>query len=239
LSASILRREILSDGPSSRPEPNYPETEYQIVGVTRDTRYSDLRQPIDPMVYVPASQNPAAVSSSQIYVRSDAPASVVIGGIRRWLAESHPGITSEFRVFQTQIEETFLRERLMAALSGFFGALAALLAVIGLYGVISYMMEQRRNEIGIRLALGARPPTVVSLVMKEAMALLIVGLALGTVSSLLLTRAAGSLLFGLNARDPLTLALAAGLLAAAVVAGSYLPARRASQLDPMTALRCE
>jgi ABC-type antimicrobial peptide transport system permease subunit len=191
------------------------------------------------MVYVPESQNPANVSASQMYIRAGASPSVAIANIRRWLAASHPGITSEFRVFQTQIEESFLRERLMAALSGFFGALAALLAVIGLYGVMSYMMEQRRNEIGIRLALGARPPAVVSLVMKETAVLLIVGLALGAVSSLVLARATGSLLFGLTAHDPLTLALAAGLLAAAVAAGSYLPARRASRLDPMTALRCD
>jgi ABC-type antimicrobial peptide transport system permease subunit len=127
----------------------------------------------------------------------------------------------------------------MAALSGFFGVLAALLATIGLYGVIRYILERRRNEIGIRLALGAGPPKVVGLVMKEAAALLIIGLALGTACSLALTRATASLLFGLSADDPLTLLAATGLLAAAVAVGSYLPARRASRLDPMTALRCE
>jgi predicted permease len=223
----------------SRPEPNYPETEYQIVGVTRDTRYYDLRQPIDPMVYTPASQNPAAVLGTQMYVRSQATPSAVIGNIRRWLAVSHPGIPAEFRVFETQIEDGLIRDRLMAALSGFFGVLAALLATIGLYGVISYIVERRRNEIGIRLALGAGASNVIRLVMQEAGALLIVGLVLGTVSSLGLARAATSLLFGLSAGDPLTFLAAAALLAAAVSAGSYLPARRASRLDPMTALRCE
>jgi putative ABC transport system permease protein len=223
----------------SRSEPNYPETEYQIVGVTRDTKYFDLRMPTDAMVYAPASQNPAAVLGSQMYIRSQAPRSVVIGNIRRWVAVTHPGMTAEFRVFQTQIEEGLIPERLMAALSGFFGVLAALLATIGLYGVICYIMERRRNEIGIRLALGAGPPKVVGLVMKEAATLLIIGLAIGTVCSLELTRATTSLLFGLSAHDPLLLLAAAGLLAAAVGVGSYLPARRASRLDPMTALRCE
>jgi putative ABC transport system permease protein len=101
------------------------------------------------------------------------------------------------------------------------------------------MVERRRNEIGIRLALGAGAPKVVGLVMREAAALLIAGLLLGTACSLALTRATASLLFGLSAGDPLTLLVAAGLLAAAVAVGSYLPARRASRLDPMTALRCE
>jgi predicted permease len=232
--ASPIGRRFLS-----RREPNYPETEYQIVGVTRDTKYSDVRQPTDPMVYVPASQNPVAPVASHMYIRSPAPPSVLIGNIRRWLAASHPGVAAEFRIFQTQIEERLIRERLMAALSGFFGVLAALLATIGLYGVIRYILERRRNEIGIRLALGAGPPKVVGLVMKEAAALLIIGLALGTACSLALTRATASLLFGLSADDPLTLLAATGLLAAAVAVGSYLPARRASRLDPMTALRCE
>jgi predicted permease len=223
----------------SRPEPNYPEAQYQIVGVTRDTRYFDLRQPIDPMVYAPASQNPVAVLESQMYIRSAAAPSAAIANIRRWLAVSHPGVTAEFRVFQTQIEEGLAREHLMAALSGFFGILAGLLATIGLYGVISYIMERRRNEIGIRLALGARPSSVVGLVMREAAALLLTGLAIGAVCSLGLARASSALLFGLSPHDPLTLALASGLLTIAVAVGSYLPARRAARLDPMAALRCE
>jgi predicted permease len=222
----------------SRAEPNYPETEYEIVGVTRDTKYFDLHQPIDPMVYAPASQNPVAALGSHVYIRSQAAPSRVIANVRGLLG-AHPGITAEFRVFETQIEERLTRDRLMATLSGFFGILAVLLATIGLYGVISYIVERRRNEIGIRLALGAGPPKVLGLVMKEAVALLIVGLSLGTLCSLALARVATSLLFGLSARDPVTLLAAAGLLAAAVAMGSYLPARRASRLDPMTALRCE
>jgi predicted permease len=220
-------------------EPNYPELEYQIVGVSQDTKYSSLRQPTDPMVYAPAAQYPAAVLGSHMYIRSPVPVSAVIANIRRWLAASHPGIPAEFQVFQTHIEEGLIRERLMAALSGFFGTLAALLATIGLYGVMAYIVARRRNEIGIRVALGADPTKVVGLVMKQAAALLIAGLVLGVACAAVLTRAASSLLFGLTAHDPLTFSAAAGLLAAAVMVGSYLPARRASRLDPMAALRSE
>jgi predicted permease len=223
----------------SRPEPNYPETEYQIVGVTRDTKYFNLRQPTDPMVYVPAAQYPVAALGAQIYIRSQPPLSNVISTLRHWISISHPEITPEFRVFQTQIEESVIRERLMAALSGFFGVLAALLATIGLYGVMAYIVARRRIEIGIRVALGAAPAKVVELVMKQATALLIAGLVLGVACAAALTRAASSLLFGLTAHDPLTFCAASGLLTAAVTVGSYLPARRASRVDPMAALRSE
>jgi putative ABC transport system permease protein len=145
----------------------------------------------------------------------------------------------QFRAFQTHIEEGLIRERLMAALSGFFGVLAALLATIGLYGVMAYMMVRRRNEIGIRMALGASRPQIVGLVMKEAALLLLIGVATGVAGSLVFARTAAKLLFGLTARDPLTFLAAAVLLAAAAALGSYLPAQRASRLDPMTALRDE
>ncbi|MBV8731299.1 MAG: ABC transporter permease, partial [Acidobacteriia bacterium] len=220
-------------------EPNYPATQYQIVGVTRDTKYYDLRNPIDPMVFVPAAQYPAAVLGSHIYIRTQASYSGVIANVRRWLAISHPNLPSDFRGFETQIRDGLIRDRLMAALAGFFGVLAALLATIGLYGVIAYIVERRRNEIGIRIALGARSPEIIGLVTREAAALLIVGLVLGAVCSLALTRLTASLLFGVRAHDPLTLLTAAGLLAAAVGVGSFLPARRASRLDPMTALKYE
>ncbi|MGH9667310.1 MAG: FtsX-like permease family protein, partial [Bryobacteraceae bacterium] len=142
-------------------------------------------------------------------------------------------------VFQTQIRDGLVRERLMAMLSGVFGLLAAVLATVGLYGVLSYVVARRRNEIGIRVALGARSGQVVGLVMREAAWLLLAGVSAGTLISLAAGRAASSLLFGLKPYDPLTLASAAGLLAAIAAAASFLPARRASQLDPMDALRCE
>jgi len=132
-----------------------------------------------------------------------------------------------------------VRERLMASLSGFFGFLAALLATIGLYGVISYMVVRRRSEIGIRMALGADRGRVLVMMMREAAILLAIGLGIGTILALLTAKAAGSLLFGLSARDPGTLALAIASLAAVALATSYLPALRAARLDPLAALREE
>jgi len=124
-------------------------------------------------------------------------------------------------------------------LSGFFGFLAALLTMVGLYGVISYVMARRRSEIGIRMALGAQRGHVVGMVMREAARLLSVGVAMGTALSLVAGRGASSLLFGLKPHDPLTLLTAGALLAGIAALASYLPARRATKVDPMVALRYE
>ena len=127
----------------------------------------------------------------------------------------------------------------MAMLSGFFGLLAVLLAMFGLYGVASYMMAQRRNEIGIRMALGARGGQVLAMVMREAFWLVLIGILIGMALSLLAGRGASALLFGLKPYDPLTLAAAAVLLAAVASLTTLQPAHRASKLDPMIALRNE
>jgi predicted permease len=221
------------------PEPNYPATDYQIIGVSKDTKYFDLRSDTPPMTYAPAAQFPAPGPELSLYIRSSAPLGILSSAIQRRLSKSHPEMTMEFSVFQKRIEAGLVRERLMAALSGFFGALAALLATIGIYGVIAYVVARRRNEIGIRLALGSTRPQVIGLVMKEAAVLVAVGLGIGLAGSLALARFAASLLFGLQARDPLTFFAAALLLAAVAALGSFLPARRASRVDPMTALRYE
>jgi len=137
------------------------------------------------------------------------------------------------------IDEGLLRDRLMARLSGFFGGLAVLLAVIGLYGVISYMVARRRNEIGIRMTLGASRGAIVRLVLRESLLLLSIGMAIGIALALGSARAAGSLLFGLKPYDAATMTLAVAILAAVALAASYLPAARASKLDLMDALRHE
>ena len=144
-----------------------------------------------------------------------------------------------FRSLQTIIRESLLRESLMATLSGFFGFLAVVLATLGLYGVTSYTVARRTNEIGLRMALGAQPGHVVRMILGEAGLLLAVGLVLGTGLALAAARTASSLLFELKPYDPLTLIVAAGSMAAVAALASFLPARRAARLDPMAALRDE
>ena len=137
------------------------------------------------------------------------------------------------------MRDSLLRERLMATLSGFFGGLAALIATIGLYGVMSYMVARRKNEIGIRMALGADRAHVVRMVMREAAVLLAAGVVVGLVIAVLAARTATTLLFGLQPGDPATLAMAAAGLGIVAMLASYLPALRASRLEPTEALREE
>jgi len=225
----------------SNEEPNYPEATYQIVGVIRDTKYEELRDPTPPMVFVPASQFPARAKDYFLFIiiRSSSAASALIPAIREKLSEVNPEISVDFQIFQTQIQNGLARERMMALLSAFFGALAALLAMIGLYGVISYIVAMRKNEIGIRMALGASRQTIIGVILRQTAFLLATGVTLGVVLALAATRGAASLLFGLQPNDPLALISAAGFLIVVALVASYVPAWRASRLDPSIALRYE
>jgi predicted permease len=217
-------------------EPNYPETVYEIVGVVPDAQYNDLRTPAEPAALVPMTQFPAPMHGAELVVRG-ADADAALATVRRHLARAHPGIQVAGFVLQRLVHATLVRERLMAMLSGFFGVLAALLASIGLYGVIAYVMQRRRSEVGIRLALGARPGQVVRMVLVEAAVLVAGGVAAGAGLAVLAGRGSESLLFGLSPTDVTTFAIAAALLAAVALLASAIPALRASRVDPMLALR--
>jgi putative ABC transport system permease protein len=219
--------------------PTEPQELFEIVGLAKNTKYIDMKEDFFPIVYVASSQASRPAINVQIVVRSNLPMADVSSSVKRTAAEASPAIVLTFDVLKTVVEESLLRERLMATLSGFFGFLAALLATIGLYGVVSYMVARRTNEIGIRMALGADRTNVQFMVLKEAGVLLALGLTVGTVLALVAGRSASAMLFGLQPHDPLTLAIAIGVLAAVALAASYLPARRASRLDPMAALREE
>jgi len=220
-------------------EPNYPSTVYEIVGVIPDTQYNDLRGKTPPMAFAPASQLPAPGPWTGLMILSNAPSAAMGATIKRRLAARYPDVIVELSDFQKDVRSGLLQERMMATVSGFFGLLAAVLAMVGLYGVISFLVTRRRNEIGIRLALGAERGQVVAMVMREAGRLLLVGVVTGAALSLLAGRGARSLLFGLKPYDPLTLVAAALLLALIAATASFLPAWRASKLDPMAALREE
>jgi len=159
--------------------------------------------------------------------------------VKRRIASTHPETIVGCRSFESRIQDGLVRERIMAMLSGFFGVLAAVLATIGLYGVISYVVTRRRNEIGIRIALGAARGKVVGMVMREALLSLACGVAIGIALALAAGRSAGSLLFGLKPYDPMTLGTSAVLLVLIGALAAFLPAFRASKLDPSKALRCE
>ncbi len=159
-------------------EPNYPAMDYQIVGVVKDAKYAGLREEIPPEVFGSAQQFGVNAQMS-VFIRSSVPAAGVIAAVRKKLSQISPEIRSGFRVFETEIQDGLVRERLMAVLSGFFGALAALLAAVGLYGVISYTVLARRSEIGIRVALGATRGSIIGAIAKQASVLLVSGTAIG------------------------------------------------------------
>ncbi|MGC2830646.1 MAG: ABC transporter permease [Candidatus Acidiferrum sp.] len=220
-------------------EPHYPETQYEIVGVVKDTKYGGLREPIPPSVFVPALQFSDKYYFTNVFIRFSSSPSAVIYAAREKLTQLYPDMKIEYHVFQTEIRNGLVRERLMALLSGFFGALAALLAMIGLYGVISYIIAMRRNEIGIRMALGATRQDVVKIVLRQTLVLVGLGVGIGLLLAVAATSGARALLYGLRPSDPLSLLAAAMFLAAVALAASYWPAYRATRVDPMKALRYE
>ena len=219
--------------------PDDPEKRYEIVGLVRDTKLGDLRQEFDPIAYTTPAQAADAVSGGFVFIRSHLPQSEIVAAVKRVLNEINPAISVSFQEFKTMIKATLLRERLMATLSGFFGLLSLLLACIGLYGMLSYGVASRTNEIGIRMALGAQRRDVLWLILREALLVAIAGVVVGAPLIFAVTRLASTLLFGLTPTDPVSLLLAALLMLAVALVAGYLPSRRATRLDPMIALRCE
>ncbi|HWC17030.1 MAG TPA: ABC transporter permease [Terriglobales bacterium] len=216
-----------------------PESVYQVVGIVKDTKYQSLREELSPIAFVPRGQDKHPDTDCAIVMRSDLPLDSLTAAVEHAIAEINPAILIQFTVLKTQIRDTLVRERLMASLSGFFGVLAAVLTTIGLYGLISYMAVRRRNEIGIRIALGADRLRVLNLVMREALELLAIGLVTGAALSWWISRAARSMLFGVKNTDPTIFGLAVVLLAVVAITASFVPAQRASHLDPLEVLREE
>jgi len=214
--------------------------DYEVVGVVRDARYQSLADTPPAMVYL-------AVAQGESYVLRDlevrtAPGALpaVAGRLRRTLAEVEPGLpVLDVTTMDEQLARSLGRERAIARLTGFFGLLALLLSAIGLYGVMSYNVSLRRNEMGLRIALGSPPREVLGLILRESLALTLAGMACGLLAALLLSRLVAGQLFGIASYDPPALAGAALVLAAVALAAGYLPARRAAETDPMIALRAE
>jgi putative ABC transport system permease protein len=213
------------------------DTLFLVVGLVRNTKYFELREDFRPIAFVAADQTEDPGSGATYVLRTNAPLGEFYRHAEAAIAEFSPNIGVEFRVLTTQLRESLTRDRLMAVLAGAFGFLAALLAVLGLYGVIAYMVARRRNEIGVRIALGASRGQVIGLVLREAILLLAIGLTAGAGLALWAGKAAASLVYGLKPQDPVTLSGAIVLLAVVALLASYGPALRASRLQPMDALR--
>ena len=216
-----------------------PDRVYQIVGLARNMKYYDIREDFLPVSFVAAGQDDDPSPDVTFMLRISGPAQRVFGGVKAAIAAVNPGIIIDFKILSAQIRESLMRDRLMAVLAGAFGVLAALLATIGLYGVIAYMVARRQNEIGVRLALGAGRARVIGMVLREAVGLVAAGLVIGTALARWATGAAEKMLFGLKPSDPATFAAAIALLAAVALIASYAPARKASRVEPMQALREE
>ena len=219
--------------------PGKPRPLYEIVGVTGDNKFDDMHEEFLPFVYFPATQQEKPGPDDQIIIRSSLPLGSLMASIKQAINDVNPGIEFEFTVFKTKVHNSLVKDELLATLSGFFGFLAALLAAIGLYGVISYMVVQRTKEIGIRMAIGAKRVDVVGMILRQAGILTVAGLVIGTGLALASAQVAKSLLYGLKPRDPFTLVLAVLTLTAVAALASFLPAYRASRLDPLKALRYE
>lgn len=215
----------------------------EVVGLVEDSKYFSLREENRPTAFLPltlASEPSFLVRDRDtLQLRTAIPPSRLIGPVLAAVAEVSSAIPLEFHTLADQVNDSLVQERLSALLSGFFGALALILAMIGLYGTFSYLVTQRQTEFGVRMALGAEPASIFALVMRDLIAVLAGGLVAGILISLAATRVLQQMLFGLAPRDATTMFLAAGVLSAVALLAGYIPARRATRVDPMTTLRQE
>ena len=217
----------------SEDEPASPG--YEIIGVVRDSKYGDLRREINPMMYTPQT---GLGASFEVRTAGDPQALVPV--IRTTVAQIDPNLPlRDVTTESQQIDRLLFQERLVARLSSFFGLLALVLACIGLYGLLAYEVTRRTREIGIRIALGAQANDVLRSVVRQGLALALVGAAAGTAVALGVTRYLQSMLYDIHANDPLTIVAVIVLLVVVALVACFIPARRATNVDPMIALRCE
>jgi predicted permease len=210
----------------------------EIVGIIADTKYRELRGTIPNTIYLPIAQ--AQVGGDRtVHIRTVGRPASVAAAVRAQVRALDKTLPVRIRPFAELVDEHLAQERLIAALSGFFGGLALLLTCIGLYGVIAYGVQRRTREIGIRMALGARRSTVLAMVLRDCAGVLAVGIAFGIPAGVWLTRLVSRQLYGVAPGDPATIAAMTASIAGVALLAALIPARRATRVDPTTALRAE
>ncbi len=211
----------------------------EIIGLVKDAKYQTLREETLPTVYVPILQDKEPQLSRNLAVRAAGDPMRLASAVRDAIAEINPQIAIQFRKFETQVADSLTQDRVLATLSGFFGGLALLLSCVGLYGLLAHAVARRRREIGIRMALGSTPQAVLRLILGDGVRLAVLGVAVGAVATYFATKVLATFLFGVGARDPLTLTAAGALLIGVAVAACSGAARKAARIEPWSALRHE
>jgi predicted permease len=214
--------------------------DYEVVGMVQDAMYASLRNAPRPTVYVPFDQTPWLPWETHFEVRTVGDPLALVPSVRRVVRDLDPNLPlADVKTQTEQIAETLVQERLFARLSSFFGGLAVLLACVGLYGLMAYAVTRRTGEMGIRMALGAQRRDILRMIMRETLVIVVLGVAIGIPAALAATRFVRSMLYGLKTTDPLTTAVSALVMMFVALLAGYLPARRATKVDPMVALRYE
>ncbi len=240
VSEAMVRKYLPGGSPIGRQfigESGAGDQSYEVIGVVRDSRYRSLRDKPEPIVYLPASQEEEPSQAITFVLRIDGPPAALMPSIREALRQIDDRASFSALTVSETLGRSLARERLLATLSGFFGALALILALIGQYGLMSYSVARRRNEIGIRLALGAERSGVVQMVLGEVGRLVAIGVVVGLAGAIAAGRLVTSFLYGVTPTDPATLAATTLAVIAVGLAAGALPAWRAARLDPVAALR--
>jgi predicted permease len=240
INQTAARKYFPNENPLGRRFGNSVETsqDFEIVGILRDAAYDNVRDAVPPTMYVPYTQGRVAGAIFEVRTAGD-PLNAV-GTVRQAVKEIDPNIpVTDISTQTEQIERRLLQEKLFARAYTLFGGLALLIAAVGLFGLMSYSVSRRTNEIGVRMALGAQRGDVLRLVMNESMVLVVVGIVLGVGTALAAGRLVAVHLFGLAPTDAVSMAIAGVVMLSVSALAGYLPARRASLVDPLVALRDE